>query len=106
MPIIKLKETLYKNPSEKCFSFQIVGALAEEGGSLAEALETCKRVSEATGTIGVAASGCTLPGASAPLFTVAPGQLELGLGVHGEAGAATIPVSNAWNKPDGNRRKC
>lgn len=74
---------------------QIVGALVERGGSLAEALDTCRKLGEATGTIGVAASGCTLPGASAPLFTVARGHLELGLGVHGETGAATIPVSSA-----------
>ncbi|XP_063872289.1 triokinase/FMN cyclase-like [Scylla paramamosain] len=73
------------------FIFKIVGALVAQGGSLAEALDTCRRISEATGTIGVAASGCTLPGGTAPLFTVGAGQLELGLGVHGEAGAATIP---------------
>lgn len=76
------------------FIFKIVGALAERGGTLSEALDTCKRLGEALGTIGVAAGGCTLPGASAPLFTVPAGQLELGLGVHGEAGAATIPAGS------------
>ncbi|XP_050731638.1 triokinase/FMN cyclase-like [Eriocheir sinensis] len=76
------------------FVFKIVGALVERGCSLAEALDTCRKLGEATGTIGVAASGCTLPGASAPLFTVARGHLELGLGVHGETGAATIPAGS------------
>ncbi|XP_042213285.1 triokinase/FMN cyclase-like isoform X2 [Homarus americanus] len=72
------------------FIFKIVGAMTEAGASLEEAMNTCKRLSEAIGTIGVAASGCTLPGASAPLFTVGEGVMELGLGVHGETGAATI----------------
>ena len=43
--------------------------------------------------MGVAMTGCSLPGAEAPLFTVQPGSLELGLGVHGEAGAFTIKVN-------------
>jgi dihydroxyacetone kinase len=34
----------------------------------------------------VAFGGCTLPGQGEPLFTVAAGQMELGLGVHGEPG--------------------
>lgn len=68
----------------------------ERGGTLAEAVDTCKRLGEATGTIGVAATGCTLPGASVPLFTVPQGQLELGLGVHGETGAATMQVNDSF----------
>ncbi|KAG7173639.1 Triokinase/FMN cyclase-like, partial [Homarus americanus] len=77
---------------ERCRAagMKIVGAMTEAGASLEEAMNTCKRLSEAIGTIGVAASGCTLPGASAPLFTVGEGVMELGLGVHGETGAATI----------------
>lgn len=69
-----------------------MGALLNAGASLADGMATCRKLSEAIGTIGVAASGCTLPGASGPLFTVAEGSLELGLGVHGETGAATIKV--------------
>ena len=30
-----------------------------------------------------------------PLFTVAADAMELGLGVHGEAGVASMPLSNA-----------
>jgi len=39
-----------------------------------------------TRTLGVAFDGCTLPGADRPLFTVLPGSMDLGLGIHGEPG--------------------
>ena len=37
-------------------------------------------------TAGVAFAGCTVPGQDQPLFSVAPGQMEIGLGIHGEPG--------------------
>ena len=66
--------------------------MAEKGETLQEVLNTCVQVSSACGSVGVASSGATLPGAKSPMFTVASGTLELGLGVHGEAGARTIKV--------------
>nr|XP_053642716.1 triokinase/FMN cyclase-like [Cherax quadricarinatus] len=76
------------------FIFKIVGALVEGGASLEEAVDTCRKLGNALGTIGVAASGCTLPGGTSPLFEVPEGRLELGLGVHGETGAATIKAGS------------
>jgi dihydroxyacetone kinase len=46
---------------------------------------------ERTRTIGVAFSGCTLPAAKAPLFTVAEGKMALGMGIHGEPGLEEAP---------------
>ncbi|XP_071528911.1 triokinase/FMN cyclase-like [Panulirus ornatus] len=77
------------------FIMKIVGAMFHAGASLDEGLATCRRLSDAIGTIGVATSGCTLPGSSSPLFTVAEGTMELGLGVHGETGAATVKSGSA-----------
>ena len=37
-------------------------------------------------TAGVAFAGCTVPGQDQPLFSVAPDQMEIGLGIHGEPG--------------------
>lgn len=71
---------------------QIVGAMVQTGATLEQALETCHKLGGAMGTIGFAASACQMPGAPKPLFTVPQGMLELGLGVHGEKGAATIKV--------------
>ena len=45
----------------------------------------------ATFSFGVAFHGCTMPGADAPLFEVAQGQMDFGLGIHGEPGISSAP---------------
>jgi len=68
------------------FVFKIAGAAAARGDSLDEVERLARKANARTRSFGVAFSGCTLPGQSAPLFTVEPGRMELGLGVHGEPG--------------------
>lgn len=68
------------------FVFKIAGASAARGDSLDEVERLARKANQRTRSFGVAFAGCTLPGQTAPLFTVAPGQMELGLGVHGEPG--------------------
>uniref|UniRef100_A0A6M2EZ70 3,4-dihydroxy-2-butanone kinase n=1 Tax=Populus davidiana TaxID=266767 RepID=A0A6M2EZ70_9ROSI len=66
---------------------KVAGAAAAAGLSLDEVAAEAKRASEMVGTMGVALSVCTLPG----LVTsdrLGPGKMELGLGIHGEPGAA------------------
>lgn len=72
---------------------QIVGALASKGAFLDELLTACEEVSMRYSTLGVAMSGCTLPGHTQPLFTVPHNMIELGLGAHGEAGCETLQVT-------------
>lgn len=62
------------------------GAAAERGYSLDEVVRVTQRANHRTRSYGVAFSGCTLPGASAPLFEVPPGRVALGMGIHGEPG--------------------
>merc|ERR1711971_122382 len=76
------------------FVFKIAGAMAEQGRTLEEILSTAKEVTSSMGTMGLALGPCSLPG-QGPLFTVAADAMELGLGVHGEAGVASMPLSNA-----------
>src|SRR5690606_1208628 len=45
-------------------------------------------------------SGCTLPGADAPLFTVPEGSLAIGLGIHGEPGLSEVPLGTAQEVAD------
>jgi dihydroxyacetone kinase len=71
------------------FVFKIAGAAAESGGSLAEVSEIARRANDMTRSMGVAFAGCTLPGTPEPLFTVPPGVMEVGLGIHGEPGVET-----------------
>ena len=68
------------------FVFKIAGASAARGDRLDEVERLARKANARTRSFGVAFGGCTLPGQAAPLFTVEPGRMELGLGVHGEPG--------------------
>lgn len=65
---------------------KVLGAAAAARKPLIEVAELGRRAASRTFSLGAATSGCTLPGASDPLFTVEPGQLAVGLGIHGEPG--------------------
>ncbi len=66
--------------------FKVMGAAAAAGRSLDEVERLGRLANERTRTLGVAFSGCTLPGSDQPLFTVAADQMGVGLGIHGEPG--------------------
>ncbi|KAM7266568.1 hypothetical protein ACFE04_004465 [Oxalis oulophora] len=70
---------------------KVAGAAAASGLSLAEVAAEAKRASEMVGTMGVALSVCTLPG-QATSDRLGPGKMELGLGIHGEPGAAVADL--------------
>ncbi|KAL0429654.1 UNVERIFIED_CONTAM: putative 3,4-dihydroxy-2-butanone kinase [Sesamum radiatum] len=70
---------------------KVAGAAAASGLSLAEVAAEAKRASEMVGTMGVALSVCTLPGQVTP-DRLGPGKMELGLGIHGEPGAAVADL--------------
>ena len=75
--------------------FKVTGAACEEGRSMDEVLEVFAKVNYRTRTLGVAFSGCTLPGADGPLFTVPDGKMGVGLGVHGEPGIYDAELGSA-----------
>ncbi len=75
--------------------FKILGAAAESGADLDRVEALGRRANARTRSFGVAFSGCTLPGASEPLFSVPEGRMSIGLGIHGEPGIgeADLPSS-------------
>lgn len=75
--------------------FKAMGAAAARGASLDEVERIGRTVNEHTRTMGVAFSGCTMPGADKPLFAVPEGHLGLGLGIHGEPGIRDVPMPRA-----------
>ncbi|AXB41168.1 dihydroxyacetone kinase family protein [Amycolatopsis albispora] len=75
--------------------FKIAGAAAERGDDLDGVERVALAARAATRSLGVAFSGCTLPGAEAPLFTVEPGHLAVGLGIHGEPGLSERKLHSA-----------
>lgn len=75
--------------------FKVAGAACAEGRSLAEVARLARRANDRTRTLGVAFGGCALPGADRPLFTVPPGRMALGMGIHGEPGIDETDVPTA-----------
>jgi dihydroxyacetone kinase len=75
--------------------YKMAGAAAERGDSLDEVERIARLANAQTRSFGVAFTGCTLPGAASPLFEVAEGTMELGLGIHGEPGVRTVEAVNA-----------
>lgn len=69
--------------------FKIAGAAAEEGMDIDAVEAVAQAANGATVSFGVSFDGCTLPGQSAPLFTVDTGTVALGLGIHGEPGISS-----------------
>ncbi|KAE8765932.1 dihydroxyacetone kinase family protein [Georgenia thermotolerans] len=80
--------------------FKITGAAIEAGADLDEAERIARKANDATRSLGLAFDGCTLPGASEPLFRVADGQMALGLGIHGEPGVRDVPLGRAQEVAD------
>ncbi len=66
--------------------FKVAGAAAEAGLAIDEVERVTRLANDRTFSFGVAFGGCTLPGATEPLFTVPKGMMALGLGIHGEPG--------------------
>lgn len=77
------------------FMMKIAGAMAEEQKCLDEIKSYVDEKKHDMGTITVALTPCSLPGRDELLFNLPPNKMELGMGVHGEAGALRVPVLSA-----------
>jgi dihydroxyacetone kinase-like protein len=75
---------------------KIAGAAAEAGRGLSEVTAIARRASEQARSMGVALSGCTTPAVGRPTFHLPSGQIEVGVGIHGEPGQRRA----LWTKAD------
>jgi phosphoenolpyruvate---glycerone phosphotransferase subunit DhaK len=74
---------------------KVVGAAAERGADL-EALKALgDRVNGRTRSMGVALTSCTVPAAGRPTFDLGEGEMEMGVGIHGEPGRRRVPLASA-----------
>ncbi len=74
---------------------KIVGAAAEAGADLAACKALGDRVNQATGSMGVALSSCTVPAAGRPTFELGEDEMEMGVGIHGEPGRKRVRLAAA-----------
>ncbi|MFE1174886.1 dihydroxyacetone kinase subunit DhaK [Streptomyces sp. NPDC058773] len=68
------------------FVEKIAGAAAEEGMPLERVEALARQVVASSRSFGVALSPCTTPAKGSPTFDLPAGELELGVGIHGEPG--------------------
>ncbi len=74
---------------------KVAGAAAAAGLDLDAVKHEAEAAIAAVGTMGVALTPCTVPAAGAPGFELGADEVELGLGIHGEAGVRRVPISPA-----------
>jgi dihydroxyacetone kinase-like protein len=65
---------------------KLAGAAAERGEDVEAVAAVARRVNERARSFGIALSSCTPPAAGKPIFDLPDGEIELGIGIHGEPG--------------------
>lgn len=87
---VAVKDSLYttgrRGVAGTIFIHKIAGAKAEEGASLEEVARVAEKVIANTRTMGMSLTACTVPAAGKPGFEIADGEVEIGMGIHGEPG--------------------
>jgi phosphoenolpyruvate---glycerone phosphotransferase subunit DhaK len=68
------------------FVEKLAGAAAEAGAPLERVESLARRVVASSRSFGVALNACSTPAKGGPTFDLPPGELELGVGIHGEPG--------------------
>jgi dihydroxyacetone kinase-like protein len=74
---------------------KIAGAAAENGADLSACKALGDRVNQATASMGVALTSCTVPALGKPTFDITDKQIEMGVGIHGERGRETMDLMSA-----------
>jgi dihydroxyacetone kinase-like protein len=77
------------------FVHKVAGAKAELGASLPEVLAVAEKAVANTRSKGCALSPCIVPAVGKPTFTLDEGEMEIGLGIHGEPGVKRVPMMGA-----------
>lgn len=74
------------------FVHKIAGAKAETGAELSEVKRVAQKVIDNVRSFGVSLSPCTIPAVGTPGFAIADDEMEVGMGIHGEAGIETTKI--------------
>jgi dihydroxyacetone kinase-like protein len=93
---VAVKDSLYtagrRGVGATVLAEKITGAAAQQGRSLAEVTDICKRVNGWGRSMGMALTSCTVPHVGHPTFDLPEDQMEIGIGIHGEPGRARMTV--------------
>jgi len=75
--------------------YKIIGAAAEQGKSIEEIAEIGERFMSRTATLAVAMRSCTHPQNGAVIASLPDGEIEIGMGQHGEGGGGRQILTSA-----------
>lgn len=96
---VAVKDSLYtvgrRGVAGTVFVHKIAGAKAETGASLEEVQAVAQKVIDNVRTMGMAIRPCTVPAAGQPGFELRDDEMEVGIGIHGEAGTHREPLKKA-----------
>jgi phosphoenolpyruvate---glycerone phosphotransferase subunit DhaK len=82
------------------FIFKAAGAAADRMLSLDKVEQVARHANARTFTVGVALAPCSLPATRRNNFEIAPGEMEIGMGIHGEPGMRREPLRPADSVAD------
>ncbi|RFU49037.1 dihydroxyacetone kinase subunit DhaK [Paraburkholderia sp. DHOC27] len=77
--------------------WKVAGARAALGASLDEVVAAARHAVDSTRSIGIGLSACTIPAVGKANFTIKDGEMEVGIGHHGEPGIQvqqTVPAKD------------
>ncbi len=77
------------------FAFKCAGAAAERGDTLDQVADAARHALANTRSMGVGLSPTILPAAGKPTFELGDGEMEIGIGIHGEPGVRRGPLELA-----------
>ncbi|ALL69931.1 dihydroxyacetone kinase subunit K (plasmid) [Paraburkholderia caribensis MBA4] len=78
------------------YAYRFAGAKAEQAGAtLADVTAVARKAVDGCRSIGVALTPCIVPEVGTPSFTIDDGEIEMGMGIHGEPGLWRGPLKPA-----------
>ena len=77
------------------FVFKVAGAKAATGADLDEVVAAAQKANDNTRSMGVAMSSATLPAKGGTIFDMEDGDMEIGMGIHGEPGIRRGKIDTA-----------
>jgi len=77
------------------FMWKVGAAVAARGGSLAQVIAAAQKAIDNTRSIGIGLSACVIPAVGKANFTIEHGNMEVGIGHHGEPGIDVRPTATA-----------
>src|SRR5699024_10743591 len=77
------------------YLYKLASANANLGHTMDDVKEFTDRVNEQIKTIGVALEPCILPNVGKPNFNLKDGEMEIGIGIHGEPGISKESIKSS-----------